>query len=35
MISILVLHHQRKMAADDLIDTLSGILGLGGAVDSF
>ena len=34
MISILVLHHQRKMGADDLIDTLSGTLGLGGAVDS-
>ena len=33
MISILVLHHQRKLAADDLIDTLSGTLGLGGAVD--
>ncbi len=34
MISILVLHHQRKLGADDLIDTLSGTLGLGGAVDS-
>ena len=30
----LVLHHQRKLGADDLIDTLSGTLGLGGAVDS-
>ena len=34
MIAILVLHHQRKLGADDLIDTLSGTLGLGGAVDS-
>jgi AAA domain len=34
MISILVLHHQRKLGADDLIDTVSGTLGLGGAVDS-
>jgi hypothetical protein len=34
MVSILVLHHQRKLGADDLIDTLSGTLGLGGAVDS-
>lgn len=34
MISILVLHHQRKLGADDLIDTLSGTLGLGGAVDT-
>ena len=33
-LSILVLHHQRKMGADDLIDTLSGTLGLGGAVDA-
>ena len=33
-VSILVLHHQRKLGADDLIDTLSGTLGLGGAVDS-
>jgi RecA-family ATPase len=32
-LSILVLHHQRKMGAEDLIDTLSGTLGLGGAVD--
>jgi hypothetical protein len=34
MISVLVLHHQRKLGADDLIDTVSGTLGLGGAVDS-
>jgi AAA domain len=34
-LSILPLHHQRKMGADDLIDTLSGTLGLGGAADSF
>jgi RecA-family ATPase len=34
MIAILVLHHQRKLGADDLIDTLSGTLGFGGAVDS-
>src|SRR5262249_10582913 len=27
-------HHQRKQGADDLLDTLSGTLGLGGAVDS-
>jgi hypothetical protein len=33
-IPIVVLHHQRKLGADDLIDTLSGTLGLGGAVDS-
>ena len=33
-LSILVLHHQRKMGADDLIDTLSGTLGIGGAVDA-
>jgi hypothetical protein len=34
-LSILVLHHQRKMGAEDLIDTISGTLGLGGAVDAF
>jgi hypothetical protein len=33
-LSILVMHHQRKLDADDLIDTLSGTLGLGGAVDT-
>lgn len=31
---IVVLHHQRKADADDLIDTISGTLGLGGAVDA-
>jgi hypothetical protein len=34
MLAIMVLHHQRKMAADDMIDTISGTLGLGGAVDT-
>lgn len=33
-LSVLVLHHQRKMGADDLIDTLNGTEGLGGAVDA-
>jgi hypothetical protein len=33
-LSILVLHHQRKMGAEDLVDTISGTLGLGGAADS-
>jgi AAA domain len=33
-LSVLVLHHQRKAGADDLMDTLSGTLGLGGALDS-
>ena len=33
-LAILVVHHQRKMGADDLIDTVSGTLGLGGAVDT-
>ena len=33
-LSIVVCHHQRKQDADDLIDTLSGTLGLGGAVDA-
>jgi AAA domain/Helix-turn-helix domain len=33
-LSTLVLHHQRKLGAEDLIDTLSGTLGLGGAVDA-
>ncbi|MCK1732949.1 AAA family ATPase [Bradyrhizobium sp. 138] len=32
-ISILVLHHQRKMGAEDQMDTLSGTLGLAGGVD--
>jgi hypothetical protein len=33
-LAILVLHHQRKMDADDLFDTLSGTLGLGGGMDT-
>jgi hypothetical protein len=33
-LSILVLHHQRKLGAADLMDTVSGTLGLGGAVDT-
>jgi AAA domain len=33
-LAILVVHHQRKQGADDLIDTVSGTLGLGGAVDT-
>jgi hypothetical protein len=33
-LSVLVLHHQRKMAADDLMDTVSGTLGIGGALDT-
>jgi hypothetical protein len=33
-LSILVLTHQRKAGADDLIDTVSGTLGMGGAADS-
>jgi len=33
-LSILVMHHQRKLGAEDLIETLSGTLGLGGAVDA-
>ncbi|MBR0994156.1 AAA family ATPase [Bradyrhizobium japonicum] len=32
-VAILVLHHQRKATADDLIDTVSGTLGLTGGVD--
>lgn len=32
-LSILVLHHQRKATAEDLIDTISGTLGLTGGVD--
>jgi hypothetical protein len=32
---VLVLHHQRKADADDPIDTISGTLGIGGAVDAF
>jgi hypothetical protein len=33
-IAIIVTHHDRKMAADDVFDTLSGTLGLTGAVDT-
>jgi hypothetical protein len=33
-ISILVLHHQRKMEADDPIDSVSGTLGLSGCADT-
>jgi hypothetical protein len=33
-LSILTLVHQRKLGADDLVDTVSGTLGLGGAVDT-
>jgi hypothetical protein len=33
-IAIIVIHHQRKAEADDLFDTVSGTLGLTGAVDS-
>jgi hypothetical protein len=31
---IVVLHHQRKAAAEDFIDTVSGTLGVTGAVDA-
>jgi RecA-family ATPase len=33
-IAIVVVHHQRKAEADDLFDTVSGTLGLTGAVDT-
>ncbi|HEX9070983.1 MAG TPA: AAA family ATPase [Pseudolabrys sp.] len=33
-VSILVLHHTRKMEADDPVDTVSGTLGLTGCADS-
>ncbi len=33
-LSILILMHPRKQGADDLIDTVSGTLGVGGAVDT-
>jgi hypothetical protein len=33
-IAIVVIHHTRKMAADDLIETVSGSYGLTGAVDT-
>jgi hypothetical protein len=33
-LAIIVVHHDRKMDADDVFDTVSGTLGLTGAVDS-
>ena len=33
-LSVLVLHDQRKQGAEDLMDTVSGTLGIGGAVDT-
>ncbi|MGJ4997833.1 AAA family ATPase [Bradyrhizobium sp. HKCCYLS3077] len=33
-LSILVLHHQRKAGADDLMDTINGTGGIGGALDT-
>jgi hypothetical protein len=33
-ISIMIAHHDRKMAADDVFDTMSGTLGLIGGVDA-
>jgi hypothetical protein len=33
-IAIIVIHHTRKMAADDLMETVSGSFGLTGAVDT-
>ena len=33
-VSIVVLHHTRKMEADDPVDTISGTLGLSGCADS-
>lgn len=32
-VAIVVVHHQRKMAAEDWVDTISGTLGLSGAAD--
>lgn len=32
-VAIVVVHHQRKLAADDWIDTINGTLGLAGAAD--
>jgi hypothetical protein len=33
-LAVLIVHHQRKLSADDPLDTLSGTLGLSGAMDS-
>ena len=33
-VSVIVLHHTRKMEADDAIDTISGTLGLAGCADT-
>lgn len=33
-VACLVIHHQRKSASDDIFDTISGTLGLGGAADT-
>jgi hypothetical protein len=33
-VAIIVAHHDRKMDADDVLDTVSGTLGLTGAVDT-
>jgi hypothetical protein len=33
-VSIIVLHHTRKMEADDAVDTISGTLGLAGCADT-
>jgi RecA-family ATPase len=33
-VAIVLVHHQRKLAADDLMDTISGSTGLTGAVDT-
>lgn len=33
-VAIVLVHHQRKMAAEDPLDTVSGTTGLTGAVDT-
>jgi hypothetical protein len=33
-VAVIVVHHDRKMEADDVFDTISGTLGLTGAVDT-